>query len=193
MKPASFNELNTFIKGWFIEETACDNLVKYFEENKSLQIEGKTSNGVNKKVKISTDIGINPKVQPPDELVSYFTELTKALKQYKKTYPALDSIIKGWGVTEGCNIQKYLPNEGYFATHCESPTLGTCHRMLVFTTYLNDVNDGGETEFPNEKLKVKAQKGLTVFFPPDWTHPHRGVISPTETKYIITGWYSHMV
>ena len=25
---------------------------------------------------------------------------------------------------------------------------------------------------------------------PDWTHLHRGITSPTETKYIITGWFS---
>ena len=56
-------------------------------------------------------------------------------------------------------------------------------------TYLNDIEDGGETEFFYQKLKVKPQKGLTLIWPVDWTHTHRGVPSMTEEKIIATGWY----
>lgn len=193
MKPASFNDLNSFIKGWFIDQKICDNLINYFENNQSKQVEGRTNYGVDKKTKISTDIGINLSEQQPRELIEYFFSLQEALEEYKKVFPVLVHSISKWSISEGCNIQKYQPNEGYFATHCECLTLETSHRMLVFTTYLNDVNDGGQTEFPLENLKIQPQKGLTVFFPPGWTHPHRGIVSPTETKYIITGWYSFTV
>ena len=54
-------------------------------------------------------------------------------------------------------------------------------------TYLNDVEDGG-TEFLNQKCEVKARKNLTLIWPADWTHTHRGVISQTKEKTIITGW-----
>ena len=57
-------------------------------------------------------------------------------------------------------------------------------------TYLNDVTDDGETEFYYQKIKVKPQKGLTLIWPADWTHTHRGNTSKTQDKYIITGWYS---
>ena len=63
-----------------------------------------------------------------------------------------------------------------------------CNRHLVFMTYLNDVNNGGETEFLNQRIKFKPQKGLTLVWPADWTHSHRGLVSLTETKYITTGW-----
>jgi len=33
------------------------------------------------------------------------------------------------------------------------------HRTLVWMTYLNDVEDGGETEFPMFGLKVRPQRG----------------------------------
>ena len=56
-------------------------------------------------------------------------------------------------------------------------------------TYLNDVSDGGETEFMHQNIKVKPQKGLTLIWPADWTFTHRGVASPIETKTIVTGWY----
>ena len=62
-------------------------------------------------------------------------------------------------------------------------------RHLVFMTYLNDVTDCGETEWFHQKVKIQPRKGLTVIWPPDWTHTHRGIPSPTQTKYIVTGWY----
>jgi hypothetical protein len=35
------------------------------------------------------------------------------------------------------------------------------------------------------------RKGLTLIWPAIWTHPHRGVVSPTQTKYIATGWWMY--
>ena len=58
-------------------------------------------------------------------------------------------------------------------------------------TYLNDVTDCGETEWYYQKLKIKPKKGLTVLWPTDWTYTHRGIASPSQLKYIITGWYSY--
>ena len=66
-------------------------------------------------------------------------------------------------------------------------------RHLVFMTYLNTVNDGGETEWFHQQIKIQPRKGLTVMWPVDWTHVHRGVPSKTETKYITTGWYTYKI
>jgi len=30
--------------------------------------------------------------------------------------------------------------------------------------------------------------GKVIIFPADWTFTHRGIVSKTQTKYIITGW-----
>lgn len=62
-------------------------------------------------------------------------------------------------------------------------------RNLVFMTYLNNVEDGG-TQFYYQDITVPAIKGLTVIWPSYWTHTHKGVISKTQEKTIITGWYS---
>jgi hypothetical protein len=59
-------------------------------------------------------------------------------------------------------------------------------------TYLNDVTDQGETEFFHQQIKIKPQKGLTVIWPADWTYTHRGIPSPTQEKFIITGWLSFL-
>ena len=58
-------------------------------------------------------------------------------------------------------------------------------------TFLNDLTDEGGTEFLYQDLKVEPKKGLTLIWPSYWTHTHRGVISKTQEKYIVTGWYSN--
>ena len=68
--------------------------------------------------------------------------------------------------------------------------MGANFRHLVWMTYLNDVEEGGETEFYYQKLKVKPRKGLTLIWPVDWTHTHRGIVAPKEEKMILTGWFS---
>ena len=60
-------------------------------------------------------------------------------------------------------------------------------RVLVYMTYLNDVDNGG-TEWLFQNYKTEAKKGLSVIWPAEWTHTHKGVISQQE-KYIATGWY----
>ena len=54
-------------------------------------------------------------------------------------------------------------------------------------TYLNNVPNGG-TMFKYQKLISPAKKGLTLLWPPDFSHTHKGEISKTHEKYIATGW-----
>ena len=37
-----------------------------------------------------------------------------------------------------------------------------------------------------------AKKGKTLIWPSDFTHTHRGQKSPTQEKYIATGWFNHV-
>ena len=92
-----------------------------------------------------------------------------------------------FGMIEGANIEYYPPGGGYFAEHCER-TSRMENRCLVWMTYLNDVPEGG-THFKYQKITSPAKKGLTLIWPPDFTHTHNGQISETHDKYIITGWF----
>ena len=56
---------------------------------------------------------------------------------------------------------------------------------------VNNVTDKGETSWPHWDVKLQPEKGLTVIWPPAFTHMHQGIASPSQTKYIVTGWYSH--
>jgi len=181
---------NNFIHGWYMDTKICDDLISFFEANKQHQEPGSTGSGVTD-FKKSTDISIAVTNEAPQPIKNYFDCLDPFVKNYIKMYPHLNEVAK-WRVVEKCNIQKYKAGEAFFGTHCENSNINTSHRMLVFQTYLNTVTDGGETEFTTYNLKMKAKKGLTIFFPSGWTHPHRGVVSLTQEKYIITGWFSYV-
>ena len=57
----------------------------------------------------------------------------------------------------------------------------------VWMIYLNDINDRGWTEFFYQQHYEIPKAGKIVCCLCDWTHTHRGIVSPTETKYILTG------
>ena len=86
------------------------------------------------------------------------------------------------------NIGKYEPGQHFQKIHCERSSLGTLHRLFAFMTYLNDVDDGGETKFSHFNVKVKPEIGKTNIWPAEWTHAHTGEILKSGKKYIITGW-----
>ena len=118
----------------------------------------------------------------------YLTDLQKCLLNYCTRYPQANE-VQEFGVTH-YNIQYYPPGGGFKKLHCERGSEGRGKRHLVFMTYLNDLPNGG-TEFHYQNIKTEAKKGLTLIFPTDWTHSHKGVISKTHEKYIVTGWYHY--
>ena len=61
--------------------------------------------------------------------------------------------------------------------------------MKFLKTYLNDVNDGGTTDFDHYGLKIKPEQNKTLIWPAEWTHAHTGSVLKSGTKYIITGWF----
>jgi len=194
MKPHAINKKTHCIAGWYIDRSVCTNLIKYFENSPNkgsgfLYLKAGTW-GINKKKKLSTDVPISLNNQDK-EILNYYKELTKVTEKYKKKYKYCDIQQDEWAITEGWNLQKYKPKEGYFIKHCERFGHATVYRHLAFMTYLNDVNDGGQTEFVYQKLKIKPETGLTLLWGCDWTFTHRGITSPTETKYITTGWFSY--
>ena len=65
-------------------------------------------------------------------------------------------------------------------------------RVLVNMMYLNDVDEGGETEFLYQSMRVQPKKGRVVIWPAGFTHTHRGNPPLAGEKYIATAWYSNM-
>lgn len=85
-------------------------------------------------------------------------------------------------------IQKTRVGGGYHVWHPEVGNRENCDRILFFILYLNDVEDGGETEFLYYPRRVKPKAGRMIVAPAHFTHTHRGNPPLTNEKYIVTGW-----
>jgi hypothetical protein len=178
-----------FIGGWFIPNKICDSLVDYFNTNKDKAEEGhyldqnKNVKVTNKKIKESLELGLYN--DPNKEVVDYRETLQKVLELYIKKYPEVNSYAR-FNV-EDVFIQHYPKKGGYKIWHFERCSKLDANRVLVFMTYLYDVENGG-TYFKYQKTLIPAKKGLTLIWPPDFTHVHKGQITNKE-KTIITGWF----
>tara|TARA_B100000900_G_C20502730_1_gene684485 strand:- start:125 stop:709 length:585 start_codon:yes stop_codon:yes gene_type:complete len=181
---------DSFIGGWFISEKVCDDLITFKNDNINSFDKGKLynqNNEINLKDKDSLDLGIKPNTTN-FIFVNYELELQKVLNRYIEKYPQVNSLNR-FSIIENYNIQHYYKNCGYRKWHCERGSLRNGSRALVFMTYLNDVGKSG-TEFLYQNIKVPAKKGLTLIWPTDWTHTHRGIISKNKEKTIVTGWFN---
>lgn len=187
LKEHDINQSNNFIAGWYLNNMSiCDEIIKFHESQPA--VPGSTSGGgVNESIKKSFDVALDNQ----DLMNRYIAELQSCCELYIKKYKACNEYAP-WRLIVFPNIQKYEPNGGFYSWHCERTNNREpfTSRHLVYMTYLNDVHDQGETEFFHQELKIKPEKGLTLIWPADWTFTHRGIPSPTETKYIVTGWYN---
>jgi hypothetical protein len=183
---------NFIYQAYLSDISICDKLINYHKNSDKKEV-GKVS-GIDTfekedfSVKKSTDVKIS---EMNDVVKVYFDLLQEVLNQYTNKFKMCNE-QSAFTIIEPLNIQHYLPNEGFYKWHCErgNSKFPVSSRHLVFMTYLNDVNDGGETEFYYQKLKIKPKKGLTLIWPADWTYTHRGITSLTQEKYITTGWLS---
>jgi hypothetical protein len=61
-------------------------------------------------------------------------------------------------------------------------------RAFVYSIYLNDVEEGGETEFLHFSKRVKPKKGRIAIWPAAFPYLHRGNPPLSGEKYILTSW-----
>lgn len=91
------------------------------------------------------------------------------------------------------NLQRYRDGQGgYPYWHCElypkDPRAETLHRHLLWTLYLNDGFDAGETEFFHQQRRIQPKTGSVLIAPAAFTHTHRGNRPVGGDKYIATSW-----
>jgi len=181
-----------FIGCWMLEDLSiCNDLIEFFERNKDSQKPGVTTGQkIKESTKKSTDMSIIPadlKKQKFRVVSTYIEYLKICYLDYLEQWEFLKSFLPGIDIG-GFNIQKYDEGGHFTGLHSERTSLNSLHRILAWMTYLNDVPEGGETEFPMFGLKVKPETGKTLIWPAEWTHAHLGSVVKKGTKYIITGW-----
>lgn len=107
--------------------------------------------------------------------------------------PTLNNLLDAVFRLGTVNLQKYLDGQGgYPHWHSEiyplEPHAETLHRVLLWTIYLNDVPEAGETEFFYQQRKITPRAGSLLIAPAGFTHTHRGNTPRGADKYIATSW-----
>ena len=185
-----------FVGDFTIDSTVCDRLIELHRACDHMGLVKRGSMGkagavvVNVEKKDSFDVAVSAipeAMQDQYGMPRYFTELKRCVDQYLQQHPILQSIGR-YALTESPAIQHYRPGGGFKMAHFERSAFANATRMLVWMTFLNDVTDAGGTYFTYQDHTFEARKGRTLIWPPDFTHTHAGVVSPTQHKYIITGW-----
>ena len=170
--------ISNFIETYKVSKSLCDDLIKYYKNNKQYTMARRDI------PKTNDSLFYNDSQDPT--IKELFKSLGAAVTEYAKKYQ-----IRGGLKTHVTNkIQHYQPGSGYSVLHYERGSKAVEDRQVVYMLYLNTVKDEGGTIFPHQKVVTKAIKGDLILWPADFTHPHAGIISKTEHKYIATGWFN---
>ena len=93
------------------------------------------------------------------------------------------------------NMQRYTKGKGgYHHWHSEHYPHATdagqrsLHRVLLWLIYLNDVEEGGGTDFFYQQATVKPTQGSLILAPCGFTHTHRGSVPVSNDKYVLASW-----
>lgn len=174
-----------------VADDVCEFMINYFESNTDQQFPGKVGGPprINESMKLTKDMSFSltgyPKILKPfiDAILS---ELNICLCDYIHT----NNLVLNYENIQvpTIQIQKYTKNTGYYKHHSDDATTGYLTRIITFILYLNDVNEGGETEFLCKHF-IKPKTGKIVLFPADWYYIHKGCVPISHDKYIITGWF----
>lgn len=171
-----------------VTDQYCDDLIKLHEymESNGLAFSRDEAGAIDKEDRsIST---MHHCLIHSGDLFNHFSTAfwATAYKDYSKRFNVLSAISNHQIYC--IKIQRTKVGEGYHVWHCENATRSQCGRIMNFILYLNDVDDGGETEFLYYHKRIKPKKGTLILFPAGYTHTHRGNPPLKGSKYILTGW-----
>ncbi len=181
MRQHRINDAWNFIGGWYINPDLCELMVQDFENRKTVRKKGAPERGYTY---------ISDSDCSPGLIGAYETQIHSVMWEYCNLYKFSKETMAPFQMEKPYNVQKYDQNMHYSVWHCENngnPPYN--HRHLAFLTFLNDVTDAGETEFLYQTTKIRPEQGLTLMWPAGFTHIHRGCPSPTQEKYMVTGWF----
>jgi len=170
--------MNNFMVERYISSELCDDIIEEFNHHEPIW----TNSTRGYWLVSSNDMDHNL-------VTRYKEEIHSVISFYKDVFSIAFEGFKSMRLEEPFNFQKYSAGFNYSTWHCENngkEPFGK--RVLAFMTYLNTVNQGGETDFLYQHAKYSPIKGKTLVWPAYFTHTHRGLPAPIEKKYIVTGW-----
>ena len=99
------------------------------------------------------------------------------------TAPMPSMPVGFWGDPGG---ERYRASgQEQFPPHVDVSNANTMHRMLAVLLYLNEVPEGGATNFGRLGVEITPKPGRLLLFPPIWLYPHAGLPPQRGEKYIL--------
>jgi hypothetical protein len=177
----------------FFSAEECQNIIDYFNllESRNLVLSIDDYGDGNKTSRDDSSVFMmSPttfKLTATGEYLHIFTEkLKKHYQEYVNEFGVLKKGVAKHGIL-GLKVQKTPPGGGFHYWHFENANLESSGRLLTIMVYLNNIVQGGETEFLYYKKRVEPKMGRLLIWPSGFTHTHRGNPPLTDTKYILTG------
>tara|TARA_R100000406_G_scaffold87424_1_gene72092 strand:- start:237 stop:845 length:609 start_codon:yes stop_codon:yes gene_type:complete len=174
----------------FFPEKLMESYIKHFEKSNEQNLTWTRPNPEDRKDKaIPTIMDFEEKYFPynNNEFIKIF--FNECYKLYVDKYDLLKELQRH--TIYEMKVQKTKPSEGYHVWHTENMQKEVSNRIAVFGLFLNDVKEGGETEFLYQKLRVKPVKNTLIIWPANYTHFHRGNPPISNDKYLLTGWVEY--
>ena len=157
----------------------CDTLIRQFENDSRVKADPQPDYSTRKYIYAS---GKKDWIQIINRVSNIEKRLT--FQFFKK----LGAMIDDWS-DDGYVLAKYKKGDTCIL-HNDNQSVQARYNGLRYATlifYLNSVERGGETFFPQQSVKVKPQQGTAIMFPAMLTHPHQ-VLSPATDRYILQTW-----
>jgi len=181
-----------------ISKDYCEKIIHSFESNKKYHL----NRDQQRKLSNLYDEGVFPTrmedLSIPTQVINQELRVEFCKTFMENIFPLyiskykLQAIIQNPLYVDDFKVQKTSPTEGFHTWHAESVYNDdkVIRRLMVYTLYLNDIEEGGETEFLLQSKRVKPKQGTVCIFPAGYTHIHRGNPPLSGEKYITTGWIS---
>lgn len=167
-----------------LTEEFCELCIERFEDD-DRKHQGITGRGIRPDIKDSTDLLIS-RLPEWAEMDAVFREaLEEPVQDYFELLNEYTELIVDLR-DSGYQIQRTSPSGGYIWHNDAFVYEDRFRRLFTYIWYLNTVEEGGETEFLDQKIQPVA--GRLLLFPATWTYLHRGLAPRTGLKYICTGW-----
>lgn len=173
----------------------CDFLIKQYEklESSGYCKNRKESEGANKIIKDDTFyfVDLDCHSLTPFNGTYPTTIIYNTLQKYFDKYVDRFDALKGYDLrSNSIKLQKTIPGGGYHVWHAEQGNGIDSKRVLVYSFYLNTIEEAGETEFLYQRVRIPPKENTLLIWPAAYTHAHRGnVVFGEKPKYIVTGWF----
>lgn len=176
-----------------MDSTTCKEILDRYLADPRKRNESSTAGGFHK-AKSSLDLNITSHEDWADLDRKVQLMVHRTFRLYCAEVPSINYAIEGISIKDnGYQIQHYRANgfDGFdwhvdVGGRVQPDGIRCAQRLLAGVFYLNTVEEGGETEFAIQKLKIKPVEGTMLWFPVSFEYPHRGCTPVSGPKLIIS-------